>query len=113
MPKITAHGGPSNARDGETSPVAPASEPLVGAEADQGHPSSSTVLVGEPGPELVATEDASSDEVQDENESEEAEVSYESMTLAELRAAAEERGVASYGTKAQIAERLREADQEA
>jgi hypothetical protein len=34
------------------------------------------------------------------------------MSLAELREAADARGVASYGSKAQIAERLRAADAE-
>jgi len=35
---------------------------------------------------------------------------YAGLTLAELRAAADGRGVPSYGTKAQVAERLREDD---
>jgi hypothetical protein len=35
---------------------------------------------------------------------------YASMTLAELRAEADKRQVPSYGTKAQVTERLRESD---
>lgn len=103
MPKITAHGGPSNVRADGSSPDVLADEPLVGAEAVQGHSSPDPVL----------------DDVQVETEAEEgaeaeeaAAPDYDGMTLAELKAAAEERGVAAYGTKAQIAERLREADQE-
>ncbi len=120
MPKITAHGGPTNARADETSPVVPASEPLIGAEAGQGHSNSSEVLVDESGPELAAeSTEPTLDEVQDETVEEEASegdseeaVDYDAMSLAELKAVAEDKGVATYGTKAQIAQRLREADEE-
>lgn len=108
MPKITAHGGPSNARADETSPVVSASEPLVGAEADQGRLSVEPEPVVAPEPEA---DEPTLGEVQDETAEEEA-PDYDAMTLAELKAAADEAGVASYGTKAQIAERLREADAE-
>lgn len=102
MPKITVHGGATNAREAESSPDAVASTPLAGAEADQGHPTPVEAPVEtpvEPAAEL--------DEVQESTESGDA---YAGMTLAELRSAADAQGVASYGTKAQITERLREAD---
>lgn len=131
MPKITVHSGATNARDGETSPVAPASPPPVAAEGGRG-PSSDTVPVGESGPELVGstvpggegspevTGDGSGeaipelDDVQDETEQEEVPSQgadlYDDMSLAELRGKAKTRDVPAYGTKAEIAERLREAD---
>lgn len=96
-PKITVHGGATNSREADVSPAADASEPLVGAEADQGRPTS------EAAPEL--------DEVQDETEAEEEKVAdYDGMTLGELRDAASSRKLPSYGTKNQIIERLRDAD---
>jgi hypothetical protein len=101
-PKITVHGGATNARDTESSPDVSVSPPLAGAEADQGHPTAVEAPVEtpvEPAAEL--------DDVQDSTESEDV---YAGLTLSELRSAADARGVASYGTKAQITERLREAD---
>lgn len=108
MPTITKNGGPSNARAGGSSPDATVSTPLAGAEAGQGHSTDGTVrvLVGEPGPELVPFEHESEDGAGS------ASVDYNSLTLAELKALAAEREVATYGSKAQIAERLREDDQE-
>lgn len=110
-PKITRSGGPSNTRDSGPSPAALASESPVGAEADRGHSSPEAELVAEVEPEAAQFDEPVLDEVQDETVEEEP-VDYDSMTLAELKAAADDKGVASYGTKAQIAERLREADQE-
>lgn len=97
MPKITVHGGASNARDVDPSPAASASTPPAVAEGGRG-----PFAVTETVPEL--------DEVQDETP-EELAPDYDTMTLAELRAVAEKRGVPSYGSKAQIAERLREAEE--
>lgn len=112
MPKITVAGGPTNAREADPSPAADASPPPVVAEGDRG-PLTSKALVGEPGPEVFdLPEPQKVDEVQDETAPEEDVDPYESLTLAELRTAADDRGLASYGTKAQIATRLREADQE-
>jgi hypothetical protein len=114
-PKITVHGGATNAREqAESSPDALASQPLAGAEAGQGHPT----FTGEPGPETVSP--PFGDQVlrakDDDGEGETAEAAepdpYAGMSLAELREAADARGVASYGSKAQIAERLRAADAE-
>ena len=102
-PKITVHGGPTNARDADVSPAADASQPLVGAEADQGRPTS-VEAAGETSPEVVdTTDDVTADDLP-------ASTDYEGMTLAELRTEADSRGLPSYGTKAQITERLREAD---
>lgn len=108
MPKITVHGGASNAREADHSPDASASQPLVGAEADQGRPTPA------PEPEVSAAEllavvaehlsEGEADTPEDTPDP------YAGMTLSELRAAADERGIPSYGTKSQIAERLREAD---
>jgi hypothetical protein len=108
-PKITVHGGATNARDTESSPDVSVSPPLAGAEADQGHP---TLPEAEPATQET-TEAAPADAVEDLDnvqESTESEDAYAGLTLTELRAAADSRGVASYGTKAQITERLREAD---
>lgn len=97
-PKITVHGGATNARVADDSPAASTSQPQVAAEGDLGRPTS------DEGVENL-------DEVQDETSYEESGVDpYAGLNLTELRATADERGVPSYGTKAQIAERLREAD---
>ena len=111
MPKISRRGDVSvatNARKlAEPSPDALASQPLVGAEADQGRPIVEDVPVSEP-PVSVPAVDALTDGtvVSDDTEAD----PYAGMTLTELRTAADDRGVVSYGTKAQIADRLREAD---
>lgn len=108
MPKITAHGGPTNARETDLSPAVDASKPLVGAEADQGHPTDVEVEgdgSGEALPEIPA-ETHGKDAEPDVDP-------YAGLTLAELREAAEKRGLASYGNKAQLTERLREADEAA
>lgn len=94
-PKITAHGGATNARDADVSPVADASQPQVVAEDDLGLPTSD---------EPVA------DHTPADEETEDARPDYDGMTLAELREEAGKRDVPSYGSKAQIIERLREAD---
>lgn len=113
-PKITVHGGATNARDADVSPAADASQPQVVAEDDLGRPTSDDTAA-----EVEAVQSETSPEVEEvssETDTEEEYVvndtapDYESMTLAELREAAEARGVPSYGTKAQITERLREAD---
>lgn len=121
MPKITVHGGATNARElAEPSPDALASQPLAGAEAGQGHPTPEAELtaeeaVGEALAEVPAeayAEDAAPLEAPstDAEPVTTAPADYDGMTLTELRALATERDVPSYGTKAQIAERLREAD---
>lgn len=116
MPKITVHGGPTNVRADGPSPAVPADEPLDGAEAVQGRSNdtaSEEAAVPGAAPEAEAEAEPQV-EVEVEVEAEPEAVAapdYDAMTLAELKAAAEERGVATYGTKAQIAERLREADQ--
>lgn len=113
-PKITVHGGATNAREqADPSPDAIASQPLVGAEADQGRPTPADGDVVE-APEVegealqgVAAEAYTEDSVAlDEPDVD----PYAGMTLAELRGAADARGVASYGTKAQVADRLRADD---
>ena len=104
-PKITVHGGATNARDTESSPDVSVSPPLVGAEAGQGHPTPVEAPV-----ETPVEPPAEVDAVQESTESEDA---YAGLSLSELRSAADQRGIASYGTKAQITERLREADQSA
>lgn len=98
-PKITVHGGATNAREADVSPAAVASEPQAAAEGSLGLTQSDDVesVQDETSPEV--------DEVQDENVS----ADYDSMTLAELRDAASARSLPSYGTKAQLTERLREA----
>lgn len=104
-PKITVHGGATNDRDADVSPAADAIQPLVGAEADQGHPTSDEpTLQDEDAPEVDDVQDETED-VEDEETSD-----YDGMTLAELRTAASDRDLPSYGTKAQVIERLREAD---
>lgn len=99
-PKITVHGGATNARDADVSPAADASEPRAAAESSLGLIQSDEV-------ELVQDETSPEvDEVQDEMVS----VDYDSMTLAELREAAGARSLPSYGTKSQLIERLKDAD---
>lgn len=112
MPKITAHGGSTNARDTESSPDVDASQPPVGAEADRGHPTEveGDTVTGDGSGEALA-------EVAAEAYGEDAVPlaegpDYDGMTLAELREEAVRRDLPSYGTKAQIADRLREADAE-
>lgn len=99
-PKITAHGGATNARDADVSPAADVSEPQAAAEGSLGliQPDDVDSVQDETSPEV--------DEVQDETVS----ADYESMTLAELREAAGARSLPSYGTKAQLVERLKDAD---
>lgn len=107
-PKITVHGGATNARDADVSPAADVSQPQVAAEGDLGRPTSE-----EPAVEVDSVQDETTPEVdvvQDETTEEEAGDGYEGMTLAELRALATDRDLPSYGTKAQLTERLREAD---
>jgi hypothetical protein len=104
-PKITVHGGATNARDADVSPAAAASPPLDVAEDVQGHPTSEEAADG---PADVAEVEA--DEAPVAAADEEDEPSYAGMSLGELRAVASERGLPSYGTKAQLMERLREAD---
>ena len=102
-PKITVHGGATNAREAEVSPAAAASQsPQVVAEDDLGRTNP------EPAPEVEAEDAAPVAEEQPE-----AAVDYEGMTLGELRELAASRNVPSYGNKAAVIERLREADQNA
>lgn len=103
-PKITVHGGATNAHDADLSPAADVSEPQVVAEDDLGHPVSVEGVPGEALPELPA--DAYGEDSVPLGEA----ADYNGMSLAELRAAAEARDVPSYGTKSQITERLRAAD---
>jgi hypothetical protein len=106
-PKITVHGGATNAREqAESSPDAVASLPLAGAEAGQGHPT----YVAEAGPETVSPDAEPEAEAAPEPVEPDP---YAGKTLAELRDEADKRGVASYGSKAQIADRLRAADEAA
>lgn len=97
-PKITAVGGATNARSTNLSPVVEAGpEPQVAAEGDLGlTPEKSDSVQNETVPEVDGVRDETKD--------------YEAMTLAELREAATARDLPSYGTKAQLTERLREAD---
>ncbi len=99
-PKITAHGGATNAREAESSPDAVASPPLAGAEADQGHPTSEpeAVAVAEPG---ETAEEASVTVPVDR---------YDEMTIGDLRSEVAARSLGARGTRPQIIARLREAD---
>lgn len=100
-PKITAHGGASNARDA-SSPAVHAGPPQDVAEDVLG-PSTAVpeqAVAEQPEPEQAP---AAADAVPVAKD-------YGEMSLAELRAEADSRGVPSYGTKAQITERLQEAD---
>lgn len=103
MPKNHVGRAPTNARAVDDSPVTDASEPRDVAEDVPGRPTSQEV------PDETTPE---TDDVQDEKaEDDEPEGDpYAGLTLAELRAEADKRGVPSYGTKAQITERLREDD---
>lgn len=101
MPKNHVGRGPTNVREADVSPAVVADEPQVVAEGGLGRP---TVL-----PELPVeayAEDAVTLAEPDVDV-------YAGMTLAELRGEADKRGVPSYGSKAQITERLREDDEAA
>lgn len=108
MPKITRHGGSTNARDADPSPDVDASQPLLEEEPlQEGRPTAAEeaeVEESAPSGEAPAADggEAAEDDGPDPD--------YDGMTLAELREEATERGLAAYGTKAQITERLREAD---
>lgn len=110
MPKITRHGGATNARATDTSPDVDASQLLPdGAEAVREERPTP------PAPEPVAAEAVVETPAETAGEDSPAdapaaEPDYDGMTLAELREEATARGLAAYGTKAQITERLREAD---
>lgn len=93
MPKITVSNGATNARDADVSPAVIASPPQVVAEDDLGR---------SPEPEAVVEAEPQAEE------SAEA-VDYDSLTLAELRTAADKAGLPTYGTKAQLIERLKAA----
>lgn len=101
MPKITVHNGATNAREEDVSPASDASEPQDVAEDVLGLPTSG---------EEVADEDDTP--AKDEGTEAEETVDYDGMTLAELREEASKREVPSYGSKAQIIERLKESDGE-
>lgn len=109
-PKITVHGGATNAHGAGVSPAAAVSQPLVVAEDGQGRPTSEPPVFIDAEPYQALPEVMQSAYAVDAVELPVA-PAYEGMTLAELRTEAEGRGVPSYGTKAQITERLREADQ--
>ena len=101
MPKISVHGGATNARVADVSPAADASQPQDVAEDVLGRPTSEDksqepVVEAAPEPEAAPIEESTLD--------------YDGMTLAELREAATTRELPSYGTKAQLIERLREND---
>lgn len=98
-PKITVHGGATNAHGADVSPADDVSQPQVVAEDDLGRPTPDEDTAVET-PEPVVEDEPDADEAPD----------YEGMTLAELRAEAESRNLPAYGTKAQISERLRESD---
>ena len=108
MPKITKS-GPTNSRATESSPDVDAGQSLLdGAEPlQEGRPTSAEP---EPVVEMTEVEDEVAGDGSGEVLPELAD--YDGMTLAELRDAASARGLATYGSKAQVAERLREADSE-
>lgn len=106
MPKISRRGNRSvatNARESAvTSPDALASKPLAVAEDGQGRPL--------PEPEPAGAEPTETKETELETSEPEPSQDLSGLTLAELRALADRRGVPSYGTKAQITERLNGTD---
>lgn len=112
MPKNHVGRGPTDVGAADVSPAADADEsPQAVAEDGLGRANevSADTAVGEALPEVSAEAYAG-----DAGPLAEPDVDvYAGMTLTELRAEADKRGVPSYGTKAQIAERLREADEPA
>lgn len=94
-PKITVHGGATNAHGADVSPAADVSQPQVVAEDGLGRPTS------------VEPEDV---QEADDVPAVESKPDLDSMTIAELRAEASSRGLPVYGTKAQVIERLQDAD---
>jgi hypothetical protein len=102
-PKITVHGGASNARDADVSPAVDASQPQAVAEDGLGHPTSESL--DDVQTETVPETDTAPEEVNTAPD-------YDSMTLTELRDAAASQELPMYGTKAQLIERLRGTDGE-
>lgn len=103
MPKNHVGRGPTDVGAADVSPAADADEsPQAVAESGLGR----TSEVGEVLPEVSAEAYAEDAVALAEPEVD----AYAGLTLAELRGEADKRGVPSYGTKAQLAERLREAD---
>ena len=115
-PKITVHGGATNARDADVSPAADASQPPVAAEGDGGRltpdePMDVTAYQADE-PQPAADESAVEEPVEEPAEADEpAPVDYDGMTLAELREAASAADLPAYGTKAQLVERLKGANE--
>lgn len=104
-PKITVHGGATNAHGSDVSPVDAVSGSQVAAEGDLG-----PTQTEEPDVEPQAVEDAEPAEDEAPAEEPDADTDYDGMTLAELRDEAGKRKLPTYGTKAQLVERLRDAD---
>jgi hypothetical protein len=111
MPKNHVGRAPTDStdvRDADSSPAAVTDEaaPPVTAEDDRGAAAPEADAV--PAPEPA---DGGDSEDKAEPKSEGGAVDpYEGLTLSELKAEADTRNVPSYGTKAQITDRLREAD---
>ena len=113
MPKITVATGPSNAADAALSPDASAAPKFAAGGVIATAPSGSdeVPILLTSGESVLAAADVAEvsaapipDEVQDETKS------IEDMSLAELRAEAELQGKATYGTKAELRERLTQAE---
>lgn len=107
MPKITRHGGPSNAAEpdelgGAASGEADNSETETPQAVDPSPTDPEPVLVGEAGPELVKMPAAAAQA--DEP------VKYEDMTVVQLREECKRRDLSTSGTKAELLERLSEQD---
>lgn len=111
-PKITVHGGATNAHGADLSPAADVSEPQVVAEDDLGLSAVVPSLPEDSGPLSELPAEAYAEDAVPLAEPEPVTDPYADKTLAELRELAEARGVAAYGSKAQITERLRAADAE-
>lgn len=111
-PKITVHGGATNAREMEVSPTVVASKsPQDVAEDVLGRTNPAEereAVVGEVLPEVPA--EAYADDAVPLADAEAA-PDYDGMTLGELRELASSRDIPSYGNKATVIERLREADE--
>jgi hypothetical protein len=105
VPKITVHGGATNASEAATSPAVPEDDPLGGAV----RPVQGVTTPDKPAPEPEPTADVDAPEPAPEPLGPVPDISPvtgEEMTLNELRAECEKRGLPTYGTKASLRLRL-------
>jgi hypothetical protein len=106
-PKISIHGGATNAHGAEVSPADDVSEePQAVSQDGLGHSTTEEAPDENADREQEQEQDAPAE---DDGEADAAK-DYNTMTITELRAEATRRGIPSFGNKSQVIERLKGAD---